>query len=57
MGRRTFHRAHLRPTENTDIYIMIHNSIKIIVMKKQQSGPWWHMILIPALGSQMQADF
>jgi hypothetical protein len=30
-----FHRSHLRPSENTDIYIMIHNSSKIPVMK------WW----------------
>ena len=28
-----FHRGHLRPSENTDIYIMIHNSSKITVMK------------------------
>ena len=28
-----FHRVCLRPSENTGIYIMIHNSSKIIVMK------------------------
>jgi hypothetical protein len=27
-----FHRGHLRPSENTDVYIMIHSS-KITVMK------------------------
>ena len=29
----SFHRGHLRPLENTDIYIMIHNSSKITVME------------------------
>jgi hypothetical protein len=27
------HRSYLRPSENTDIFIMIHNSSKITVMK------------------------
>jgi hypothetical protein len=37
--------------ENTDIYIMIQNSRKII------AGQWWLMPLIPAFGKQRQADF
>jgi hypothetical protein len=35
-----FHRGHLRPWENTDIYIMIHIS-KIAVMKYQQKIISW----------------
>ena len=31
-GQMTFHRGRLRPSENTDIYIMIHDSSKITVM-------------------------
>jgi len=31
--KQPFHRGHLRPLENIDICIMIHNSIKITVMK------------------------
>jgi len=29
----TFHRGGLRPSENTDNYIMIHNSSNIIIVK------------------------
>jgi hypothetical protein len=32
-GQMTFHRDHLRPSENTDIYIRIPNSSKITVIK------------------------
>lgn len=28
-----FHRGHLKPLENTDIYVTIHSSSKITVMK------------------------
>jgi hypothetical protein len=28
-GSQNFHRDHLRPSENTDIYVMIHKSSKI----------------------------
>jgi hypothetical protein len=31
-GQMTFHGGHLRPSENTDIYITIHNSSKITVL-------------------------
>lgn len=30
------HKGHLRPSENTDIYISIHNSSKTTVMKYQR---------------------
>jgi hypothetical protein len=30
------HRGSLRPSENTDIYVTIHNSSKITVKKQQQ---------------------
>jgi len=34
LGDRTpFHRVSPRPAENTDVYIMIHNSSKVTVMK------------------------
>ena len=36
VGPKPFHRGSLRLKENTDRYITIHNSSKIIVMKKQQ---------------------
>ena len=31
----SFHKGHLRPPENTDIYITIHNSSEITVVKYQ----------------------
>jgi hypothetical protein len=31
--KESFHRDLLRPSENTEIYIKVHNSSKIIVMK------------------------
>lgn len=31
----TFHRGHLRPLETIGVYIMIHNSSKITIMKYQ----------------------
>jgi ribosomal protein L39E len=33
-----FHKHHLRPSENTDIYIMIPNSSKITVMRQQRNN-------------------
>jgi hypothetical protein len=30
-----FHRGRLKPLENTGVYIMIHNSSKIVGMEKQ----------------------
>jgi len=33
--KRPFHRSHLRPLEDTDIYIKIHNRSNIAVTKKQ----------------------
>lgn len=34
--KHVFHRGHVRPSENTDMCIIIHNSRKITVMRKQQ---------------------
>jgi hypothetical protein len=31
--KQSFHRGHLRPRENTDIYIMVHNSSETAVIK------------------------
>lgn len=35
--KQPFPRDHLKSSENTDIYIMIHNSINIIVMEYQRN--------------------
>jgi hypothetical protein len=31
-GSKDYHRGHLRPSENTDIYFMVHNNSKSTVM-------------------------
>jgi hypothetical protein len=44
--KQLLHRDQLRPLENTDIYITIHNSRKITVMKWQQkSFSGWGSVL------------
>lgn len=35
-----FRRSHLKPSENIDVYSMIHNSSNISVMKQQQKTLW-----------------
>jgi hypothetical protein len=35
VGHELFHKEHLRPPEKTHIYIVIHNSSKITIMKYQ----------------------
>lgn len=51
-----FHRGHLRPLENTDIYIMIQNSKKFTIMKKQQKYFMVGVTTLRIKGSQHQED-
>ena len=37
-GEWLFHMGHLKPLENTDIYIMIHNSSKITVINSNKNN-------------------